>query len=143
MKWITRSHVHVDRVACPWLISRFIDSRAEFIFVARDLVLEVAAREGATPFDIEEVELGHHGDNCSFVAIMEKYALRDPALLALAAVVNAADTGKSGSHPLAAALEALADGFSLLHPDDHENLMAQFGIYDALYSHFRKAACKD
>lgn len=137
MKWITRSHVHVDRVACPWLIARFVDSQAEFLFVAAESVLEAADREGATPFDIKDVELGHRDGHCSFVSIVEKYGLKDPALLALADAVNAADTGQAESNPYAAGLEAVARGYSLRFPDDHENLARQFEVYDALYAFFR------
>ncbi len=137
MKWITRSHVHVDRVACPWLISRFVDSEAEFLFVAADSVLEAADREGAIPFDAKEVELGHQDGHCSFVSIIEKYGLKDPALLALAEVVNAADTGRTESNPYAAGIEAIARGYSLRFPDDLENLEHQFEVYDALYAFLR------
>jgi len=137
MKWITRSHVHIDRVACPWLISRFVDSEAEFLFVAADSVLEAADREGAIPFDAKEVELGHQDGHCSFVSIMEKYGLKDPALLALSEVVNAADTGRMESNPYAAGIEAIARGYSLRFPDDLENLEHQFEVYDALYAFFR------
>jgi hypothetical protein len=137
VKWITRSHVHVDRVACPWLISRFVDSEAEFLFVAADSVLEAADREGAIPFDVKEVELGHQDGHCSFVSIVEKYGLKDPALLAMAEVVNAADTGQIESSPYAAGIEAIARGYSLRFPDDLENLEHQFEVYDALYAFFR------
>jgi hypothetical protein len=137
MKWITRSHVHVDRVACPWLIARFVDSEAEFLFVAADSVLEAADREGAIPFDAKEVELGHQDGHCSFVSIIEKYGLKDPALLALADVVNAADTGQMESSPYAAGIEAIARGYSLRFPDDLENLEHQFEVYDALYAFLR------
>jgi hypothetical protein len=143
MKWITRAHVHVDRVACPWLIRRFIDAEAEFSFVARPLVEEEAGKTGAIPFDAPGVELGHHGDDCSFVSIVKKYELKDPALHMLAEVVNAADTGKIDSNPYAPGLEAIAQGFSLMRPDDFENLEAQFMVYDALYAFFKlKAAGK-
>jgi len=137
MKWITRSHVHVDRVACPWLISRFVDSEAEFLFVAAGEVLEAADREAATPFDVKDVELGHQGGHCTFVSIMDKYGLKDPALLAMAEVVNAADTGQMESNPYAPGIEAIARGYSLRFPDDLENLEHQFEIYDALYAFFR------
>ena len=137
MKWITRSHVHVDRVACPWLIARFVDSEAEFLFVAADSVLEAADREGAIPFDAKEVELGHHDGHCSFVSIIEKYGLKDQALLAMAEVINAADTGQTESNQYAAGIEAIARGFSLRFPDDLENLEHQFEVYDALYAFFR------
>src|SRR3990172_3521832 len=134
MKWITRSHVHVDRVACPWLISRFVDSQAEFIFVPKNRVMEVAKDQGAIPFDVPDVELGHHGDGCSFDAIIKKYDLRDPALLRLAKIVNAADTNRLDQDPIAAGLEAVASGFSVRFPNDHENLQHQFAVYDALYA---------
>lgn len=142
MKWITRAHVHVDRVACPWLIRRFIDAEAEFSFVAKGLVGEEAAKAGATPFDAPGVELGHHGDDCSFVSIVKKYELKDPALLMLAEVVNAADTDKLESNPYAPGLEAIAQGYSLRHPDDFENVEAQFEVYDALYAFFKLKAAK-
>jgi hypothetical protein len=134
MKWITRSHVHVDRVACPWLISRFVDSEAEFLFVPKSQVIEIAKRENAIPFDIPDVELGHHGDDCSFDSIIKKYALTDKALLRMAKIVNAADTDRLSADPLAAGLEAIATGYSIRYPDDHENLAHQFEVYDALYA---------
>ena len=134
MKWITRSHVHVDRVACPWLILRFVDSRAEFLFVPASRVEELAKSEGAIPFDSPGTELGHHGEKCSFDAIVEKYGLKDKALLRLAQVVRAADTGKAQEEPLAVGLEALASGYSLRFPDDQENLRRQFEVYDSLYA---------
>jgi len=134
MKWVTRSHVHVDRVACPWLISRFVDSQAEFIFMPKIRVMEVAKEQGAIPFDVPDVELGHHGDGCSFDAIIKKFDLRDPALLRLAKIVNAADTNRLDQDPIAAGLEAVASGFSIRFPHDHENLQHQFAVYDALYA---------
>jgi len=137
MKFITRSHVHVDRVACPWLIKRFVDSEAEFIFTANEIVKETAQKESAIPFDIKNAELGHNGDECSFIAILKKYGLKDPALLELAKVVNAADTGKLETNPYAPGLEAIAQGFSIMYPDDHENLEKQFRVYDSLYAFFK------
>src|SRR5512136_2746830 len=101
MKWITRAHVHVDRVACPWLIKRFVDSEAEFIFTANSIVEETAKKENAIPFDIKGAELGHHGDKCSFDAIIEKYNLKDTALLEFAKVINAADTDKMDANKYA------------------------------------------
>jgi hypothetical protein len=142
MKWITRSHVHVDRVACPWLIQRFIDSRAEFLFVSASRVAQVAAEEGATPFDVPGAELGHHGANCSFDAFVEKFALKDKALLRLAKIVRAADTGKGDDEPLAVGLEAIASGYSLRFPDDTENLRRQFEVYDSLYAWCRLEVAK-
>jgi len=134
MKWVTRSHVHVDRVACPWMITRFIDSEAEFRFAPKDEVLAVAEREGAIPFDSPGVELTHDGDLCSFDVIIRKYRLTDPALLRLARIVNAADTDRFERDPVAAGLEAIAVGYSLRFPDDLENLEHQFAVYDALYA---------
>ncbi|MCE1196535.1 chromate resistance protein [bacterium] len=142
MKWITRAHVHVDRVACPWLISRFVDAAAEFSFVAKSLVEEEAKRIGAIPFDIPDAELGHHGEHCSFVAIIEKYRLKDPALLLLSEAVNAADTDHLDANPYARGLEAIAQGFSLMHPDDFENIAEQFKVYDALYAFFKLQTAK-
>ncbi len=143
MKWITRSHVHVDRVACPWLIARFVDSEAEFLFVAADSVLESADREGAIPFDAKEVELGHQDGHCSFVSIVEKYGLKDPALLAMAEIINAADTGQMEANPYAAGVEAIARGYSLRFPDDLENIEHQFEVYDALYAFLRLKVAAD
>ena len=134
MKWVTRSHVHVDRVACPWLIRRFVDSEAEFIFVPASRIQEVAEHEGAIPFDAPGVELGHRDGKCSFETIIEKYGLKDKALLKLAHIVHCADTDALAEDPLAAGLEAIAVGYSLRFPDDHENLTHQFEVYDALYA---------
>lgn len=142
MKWITRAHVHVDRVACPWLIRRFVDSEAEFFFVAKNLVDEEAERLGAIPFDSPGAELGHREGHCSFVSIMERYALSDPALVRLAEAVNAADTDELASNPYAPGLEAIASGFSLMHPDDRANLEGQFAVYDALYAFFKLEGTK-
>jgi len=134
MKWVTRSHVHVDRVACPWLILRFVDSQAEFIFVPASRIQEVVESEGAIPFDAPGVELGHRDGKCSFETIIEKYGLKDKALLKLAHIVHCADTDALAENPLAAGLEAIAVGYSLRFPDDHENLAKQFEVYDALYA---------
>jgi hypothetical protein len=142
MRWVTRAHVHVDRVACPWLIQRFIDSEAEFLLVARNLVDRVAKDEDAIPFDVTGAELGHQGDRCSFDAIIAKYELKDPALLRLAEIVRAADTGKMENEPIAAGLEAIATGLSLRYPDDEENLGVQFEVYDALYAWCRLQVAK-
>jgi hypothetical protein len=135
MKWITRSHVHVDRVACPWLIARFIDSEAEFLFVPKSQISKVAQETGAIPFDTPDVELGHHEGRCSFESILLKYELKDAGLLRLAKIVHAADVDEDiDSDPLARGLEAIASGFSLRYPDDLENLDHQFEVYDALYA---------
>ena len=141
MKWITRENVHVDRVACPWLIRRFVDAKAEFLFVPADQVMEVAAREKATPFDVKGVELGHHGKECSFDAIVKKYGLEaDPALVLLARIVNGADTDNSLWHqPESAGLKAVAEGFRGLGlKDDHELNAAEWIVYDALYAYCRE-----
>ena len=135
MKWITRSHVHVDRVACPWLIMRFIDNEAEFLFVPKSQIGKVAEETGAIPFDAPGVELGHHEGRCSFESILLKYELKDPGLLRMAKIVHAADVGADiDTDPLARGLEAIASGFSLRYPDDEENLANQFEVYDALYA---------
>ena len=123
MKWVTRSHVHVDRVACPWLISRFIDSDAEFIFVPRSQVSKVSQETGAIPFDAPGVELGHHDGKCSFETIIEHFGLTDPGLLRLAKIVHSAEVkADRNADPIATGLEALAVGYSLRFPDDLENL---------------------
>ena len=135
MKWITRSHVHVDRVACPWLITRFIDNEAEFFFVPKSQVDKVAAEAGAIPFDAPGVELGHHEGRCSFESIILKYGLTDPALQRMAKIVHAADVAEDiDKDPIARGLEAIASGYSLRYPDDEENLAHQFEVYDALYA---------
>jgi hypothetical protein len=142
MKWVTRAHVHVDRVACPWLVTRFVDSDAEFLFVAASEVEAVAKREGAIPFDAPGIELGHHGSECSFEAIIAKYGLRDEALLRMARIINAADTNHVDADPIAAGLEAIATGYGVRHPDDLENLSQQFEVYDALYAWCRLEMAK-
>ena len=135
MKWVTRAHVHVDRVACPWLIKRFIDSSAEFLFVSRGEVERVANEMGAIPFDIAGVELGHIDGRCSFESIILKYELTDAALLRMAKIVHAADVaGDIDQDPIALGLEAIASGFGVRYPDDIENLKIQFEVYDALYA---------
>ncbi|PKL09684.1 MAG: chromate resistance protein [Spirochaetae bacterium HGW-Spirochaetae-7] len=134
MKWITRSHVHVDRVACPWLIKRFVDSEAEFIFVPKGSVAKVAGETGAIPFDAPGAELGHKGADCSFQTIVKFYGLEDRALSMLADIVGCADTDRLADHHVAAGLEAVAVGYSLRFPDDAENLRRQFDVYDSLYA---------
>lgn len=135
MKWITRSHVHVDRVACPWLIDRFIDSEAEFLFVPKSQIDRVSQETGAIPFDAPGVELGHHEGRCSFESIILKYDLKDAALLRMAKIVHAADVAEDiDNDPIARGLEAIATGYSLRYPDDLENLEQQFAVYDALYA---------
>ena len=143
MKWVTRSHVHVDRVACPWLIKRFVDNEAEFLFVPSSQVKRVATETGATPFDAQDVELGHHESRCSFESIVLKYELKDPALQRLAKIVHSADvTTDIDKDPIARGLEAIAVGYSLRYPDDEENLDYQFEVYDALYAWCRLQVTK-
>ncbi|MBI3863809.1 MAG: chromate resistance protein [Planctomycetia bacterium] len=138
MKWITREKVKVDRVACPWLIRKFIDPQAEFLFVPADQVLAVAQREGATPYDVPGVELGHHGKECSFDAIVKKCGLvHDAALLLLARIVNGADTDNSlWNQRESDGLRAIAEGFRHLgYRDDHALNAAEWIVYDALYAY--------
>lgn len=131
----------MDRIACPWLISHFVDGDAEFLFVPADSVVEVAEREGAIPFDVPGVELTHYYEDgeerVSFDAIMKKYGLRDPALLELAKVVRGADARIPNPPPESAGLRAAAAGFRIISRDDHENMKIQFPLYDALYAYFR------
>lgn len=145
MKWITRERVKVDRVACPWLIRKFVDKDAEFYFVAADQVQAEAARLGAIPFDVPGVELGHHGRECSFDAFMRKYNLGgDPALVMLARIVNGADTDNSlHRQPEGPGLSAIAEGFRHLgYRDDHEINAAEWIVYDALYAYCREMVAK-
>ena len=138
MKWITRERVKVDRVACPWLIKRFVDKDAEFYFVSADQVLREAKRLGATPFDVPDVELGHHGKACSFEAILQKYKLDgDPVLNLLGRIVNGADTDNTlYRQPEGPGLKAIAEGFRHLgFRDDHEINAAEWVVYDALYAY--------
>lgn len=140
MKWVTRARPKVDRVACPWLIRRFVDPDAEFLYVPPADVIRVAEAEGAIPFDVPNVELGHHGAECSFDAVIAKYHLTDPALTALAAIVRGADTGALDLTPESAGLDAIAEGFRLAFADDHELIEREFAVYDALYAVCRQRA---
>jgi hypothetical protein len=138
MKWITREHVKVDRVACPWLIRKFIDPTAEFLFVPAEQVLELAERQGATPFDVPDVKFGHHGKECSFDALMKAHQLdKNSAIVLLAKIVNGADTDNSlWNQPESAGLNAIAEGFRhLAHQNDHELVAAESIVYDALYAY--------
>jgi hypothetical protein len=136
MKWVTREHVHVDRVACPWLIKNFVDKDAQFVFVPRDT--DPATITDGTPFDMKGVELGHHGDKCSFDAIMKKYKLSsDHALVKIQKLVNLADTDRGTENPLAFALDILATGYRLAAKDDYETLEREWHLYDALYAYFK------
>jgi hypothetical protein len=140
MKWVTRERPQVDRIACPWLIKRFVDPAAEFLYVPRDQVLAVAERQGATPYDIPDAELGHHGDECSFDAIVRKYDLarNDPALARLALIVRGADTQQHDLTPESRGLVAIAQGFSAAYDNDHEQLAAELPVFDALYAWCRR-----
>ena len=144
MKWVTRSHVHVDRVACPWVIKRFVDSDAEFIFAPASQVMAVAEQTGATPFDcMGKAELDHHEGRCSFESIIQKYELKDKALLRLAEIVHAADVAQDiDKEPVARGLEAIAVGYSVRYPNDEENLSYQFDVYDSLYAWCRLQVAK-
>src|SRR6266566_2764605 len=138
MKWVTREKVKVDRVACPWLIRKFIDPQAEFLFVPTEQVMEVAEREGATPYDVKGVEFGHHGKECSFDALVKKHKLdQDPAIVLLAKIVNGADTDNTlWKQPESAGLNAIAEGFRHLgYKNDLEMLAAESILYDALYAY--------
>lgn len=144
MLWLTRSHVHVDRVACPWLITRFVDNDAEFLFVPRSQIDDIANATGAIPFDAPGVELGHHEGRCSFESILLKYGLTDPALQRLAKIVHAADVAEDiDTDPIARGLEAIATGYSLRYPEDEDNLARQFEVYDALYAWCRLQVAKE
>lgn len=133
MRWVTREYVHVDRTACPWLIKRFIDPKAEFIFAPAERIPDVAKKEKAIPYDAPDVELGHHGDRCSFDAFIERYKIKDPAVLELAKIVRAADTDKPDA-PEAAGLDAVMTGISMAAKDDHEAIEKARSVYDAFYT---------
>jgi hypothetical protein len=138
LKWVTRENVHVDRVACPWLIKRFIDPNATFLFVPAENVEEVAKEESAIPYDAKGVELGHHGDKCSFDAIIEKYKLTDPALLDLAKIVRAADTNRMDLAPESIGLAAIASGSMMIAKNDHDAIEKQTYFYDSLYAYCKR-----
>lgn len=140
MKWVTRERPKIDRVACPWLIARFIDSAPEFLFVPTDEVGRVARESGAIPYDVEEVELSHEGPLCSFDAFLRKYSLTgDEALQQLAVIVRGADTARLDLAPQCAGLLAISLGLSRVFADDHEQLRHGFVVYDALYAWLREA----
>ena len=134
MKWVTRERPKIDRIACPWLIRRFIDPDAQFLYVAAGEVLHVAAEQGATPYDIPGVEMSHVGEKCSFDAFLAKYRLDDPALQQLAAIVRGADTSRLDLTPQSAGLYAISLGLSQVHADDHEMLRHGLVLYEALYA---------
>ena len=139
MKWVTRERPKIDRVACPWLITRFIDTEAEFLFVRPDEVPRVARESHAIPFDVEGVELSHEGPLCSFDAFLAKYQLQDPSLAELARIVRGADTERLDVAPQCAGLLAISLGLSRVFQDDHEQLRHGFVMYDALYAWLREA----
>ena len=138
MKWVTRERPKIDRIACPWLIARFIDKTPEFLFVPTDEVLKVARETGATPYDIPSVEMSHEGEFCSFDTFLKKYRLTEPALHQLAVIVRGADTSRLDLAPQAPGLLALSLGLSRVFSDDHEMLRHGMVMYDALY-----AWCRD
>jgi hypothetical protein len=142
MKWITRQNANVDRIACPWLIKRFVDPEAEFLYVPADEVMAEANREGAIPYDVENVELAHVAGRCSFESIMVKYDLDDPGLQVLAKIVHGADVAADiAIVPEAAGLKAIAHGFALLHGrDDYLKIRLETPMYDALYVWCQKRA---
>lgn len=134
MKWITRERPKIDRIACPWLIARFVDKKAEFLYVPTHKVLSVAEETGAIPYDVPGVELSHVGELCSFDAVLKKYRLDDPALARLAAIVRGADTSRLDLTPESAGLYAISLGLSQNFADDHEMLRHGLVVYDALYA---------
>ena len=134
MKWITRERPKIDRIACPWLIARFIDRAPEFLFVPTDRVFEVAKETGAIPYDIPGAELSHVGERCSFDAFLDRYGLEDPALRQLAEIVRGADTGRPELTPQSPGLLAISLGLSHCYADDHEMLGHGMVLYDALYA---------
>ena len=134
MKWVTRERPKIDRIACPWLVARFIDKQPEFLFVAPDRVMETVRTSGAIPFDVPGVELTHVGDDCSFDTMLKKYALADDALQDLAVIVRGADTGRLDLAPQCAGLLAISLGLSRNFSDDHEMLRHGLVMYDALYA---------
>lgn len=138
MRWVTREKARVDRIACPWLIKKFVDPQAEFLFVPAEKVLQAAKEKNATPFDVQGAELGHKGEECSFDAIIKKYRLTDPALLEVAKVVRGADTANINLTPESPGLKNIADGFRLITKDDFDNMSKQFPLYDALYAYFKE-----
>jgi hypothetical protein len=138
MKWVTRANPRVDRIACPWLIRKFVDPEAEFLYVRGADVMAVAVREDAIPYDVPNVELGHVGAECSFDAIIRKYNLQDPALRRMALIVRGADTADKDLTPESRGLEAIAAGFQAVYADDHEQLAAELPVYEAIYAYCQR-----
>ena len=143
MKWVTREYVHVDRTACPWLIKKFIAPKAGFIFVPTEKIDEVVKKEKAIPYDAPGVELGHHGEKCSFDAIIQKYKIEEPAVSDLANIVRAADMDKPEAAPQAAGLDAMMTGISIVAKDDHEAIEKAMPVYDALYTYCRVKSARE
>ena len=146
MKWITRENANVDRIACPWLIKRFVDKDAEFLYVPRDEVMSAASKHNAIPYDVPDVELGHVDGRCSFESIMVKYNLmNDPGLIELAKIVHAADVSSDiDSSPEGRGLKAIAHGFALVHGlEDHKKIELETPMYDALYAWCTAKAAKE
>jgi len=143
MKWVTRQYVHVDRTACPWLIKKFVDVKAEFLFVPVEKIEEIVKKEKAIAYDAPDVELGHHGEKCSFDSIVEKYKINDPAVLELANIVRAADTDKMEVVPEAAGLEAIMTGIGIMAKDDYEAIEKARQVYDALYTNCKLKLFRD
>ncbi len=134
MKWVTRERPKIDRIACPWLVTRYIDREPEFLFVPPSRVMSVATETGAIPYDVPDVELSHEGELCSFDAFLNRYALSEPALAQLAVIVRGADTGRPDLAPQSAGLLAVSLGLSAIYSDDHEMLRHGLVLYDALYA---------
>ena len=143
MKWVTRARPKVDRVACPWLIKKFVDPDAQFLYVPADQVMIAAKSENAIPFDVPNVELGHHDTKCSFDAVIKKYNLTDTALLQMAVIVRGADTDAKDLAPECSGLEAIAEGFRLVFSDDHEQLEHELPVYDALYAYCQEKVARE
>ncbi len=139
MKWVTRERPKIDRIACPWLVARFIDRDAEFLYVPAAEVMKVAEETGAIPYDVPGVEHGHVGEQCSFDAFLRLYDLADPVLHDLAVIVRGADTGRPDLAPQCAGLLAISQGLSVMYRDDHEMLRQGMAVYDALYAWLRHA----
>jgi hypothetical protein len=138
MKWITRENVHVDRTACPWLIKRFIDPQAEFIFAQVDKIETIIKKENAIPFDTPNAKLGHHDKKCSFDAFLENYTLKDPILEKLAIIIRAADTDSFDLAPESKGLEAILDGITITTRDDYDAIEKCLNVFDGLYNHIKK-----
>jgi hypothetical protein len=135
MKWVTREHPRTDRIACPWLIHRFIDSEAEIVYVPKDDVLAYAQREGARSFDAPGAQYTHRNGNCSFETLVEDFRIDDPAVAIMARVIHGADVAEDRDEtPESAGLLAIADGFALLGVDDQRQLELELPVYDALYA---------